>query len=197
MNSSILRRLSSSNDGTIDSAAKQKAQIDLESKAKLEHERSVREMSQINAEKTKEIKVAVERQKRLDKSEEAKRIRESARLIAMLARRAAIADQEKKKKEEAVKKQFLENEEKLRAEVDRKAKQEKVRRTSLENIRLSQIENEKIKNEEISKKVKHDRERIMKIEWERILVEKSTVEKNAAASRANDTKKKESKKWIP
>jgi hypothetical protein len=195
MNSSILRRLSSSKDGTIDSAAKQRAQIDIETKAKLEQQRSIREMNQINAEKTKEIKVAVERQKRLDKCVEAKRIRESARLIAMLARRAAIADQEKKKLEEAIKKQFLENEEKLRAEVDRKAKQEKVRRTSLENIRLSQIENENIKNEEISKKLKHDRERIMKIEWARILLEK-TVEKNAAMSRANDTKKKESKKWI-
>ena len=192
MDGGILKRLSSSSDGTIESSPTPKAPVGIDGRAKLEHQRPARELHQRNVEKTAELKIAVERQKRLHKNEELKRIRESGRLIAMLARRTAIADLEKKNKEEAVKKHFLEDEEKLRVEIDKKARQEKERRSSLENIRLSQIEIGKMKIEEITKKIKQDRERIMKIELERIL-----SDKQVAASRANETKRKESKKWIP
>ena len=192
MDGGILKRLSSSSDGATESSPTPKALVGIDGGAKLEHQRSARELQQRNAEKSAELKIAVERQKRLHKNEESKRIRESGRLIAMLARRTAIADNEKKTKEEAVKKHFLEDEEKLRAEIDKKARQEKERRSSLENIRLSQIEIGKMKIEEITKKIKQDRERIMKIELERIL-----SDKQVAASRASETKRKESKKWIP
>ena len=192
MDGGLLKRQSSSSDGTIESVTKLKVHIDIEARAKLENQRYAKEISQKNAERTLELKIAVEKQKRLHKNEESKRIRESGRLIAMLARRAAIADQEKKTNEEAVKKQFLENEERLRAEIEKRTRQEKERRTSLENTRLCQIENQKIKIEEITKKMKQDRERIMKIELDRML-----TDRHIAASRANDAKRNECKKWIP